>query len=64
MRLTLKYFASLREALGTGGPLEWTPDAEPTWAGSTAFITAAVSGATLSARPQAMTASAGRRSVT
>ena len=30
MRLTLKYFASLREALGTGGVLDWTPDADPT----------------------------------
>ena len=30
MRLTLKYFASLREALGAGGPLQWTPDTEPT----------------------------------
>ena len=30
MKLTLKYFASLRETLGAGGSLEWTPDAEPT----------------------------------
>ena len=30
MRLTLKYFASLREALGAGGALDWTPVAEPT----------------------------------
>ncbi len=30
MRLTLKYFASLREALGPGGVLEWTPEGEPT----------------------------------
>ena len=30
MRLTLKYFASLREALGAGGALDWTPGAEPT----------------------------------
>jgi sulfur-carrier protein len=29
MRLTLKYFASLREALGPGGPLEWSPAGEP-----------------------------------
>jgi molybdopterin synthase sulfur carrier subunit len=28
--VTLKYFASLREALGAGGPLDWTPGAEPT----------------------------------
>jgi len=27
MRLTLKYFASLREALGAGGFVEWTPEA-------------------------------------
>lgn len=25
MQLTLRYFASLREALGPGGPLSWTP---------------------------------------
>jgi molybdopterin synthase sulfur carrier subunit len=33
MKLTLKYFASLREALGPGGALDWTPAAavgEPT----------------------------------
>jgi molybdopterin synthase sulfur carrier subunit len=30
MKLTLKYFASLRETLGTGETLDWTPDAEPT----------------------------------
>ena len=30
MRLTLKYFASLREALGSGGAVEWTPDGDPT----------------------------------
>jgi len=30
VRVTLKYFASLREALGAGGPLDWTPGAEPT----------------------------------
>ena len=30
MQLTLRYFASLREALGPGGPLAWTPDGEPT----------------------------------
>ena len=30
MKLTLKYFASLREALGAGGALDWTPVAEPT----------------------------------
>ena len=38
MRLTLKYFASLREALGAGGPLEWTPDAEPTAAALRAWL--------------------------
>jgi molybdopterin synthase sulfur carrier subunit len=30
VRLTLKYFASLREALGPGGALDWVDDDEPT----------------------------------
>ena len=30
MRLTLKYFASLRETLGPGGAFEWQPAGEPT----------------------------------
>ncbi len=30
MKLTLKYFASLRETLGPGGTLEWQTGAEPT----------------------------------
>lgn len=31
MNLNLRYFASLREVLGPGGPLAWTPaTAEPT----------------------------------
>ena len=30
MKLTLKYFASLRETLGAGGVIEWTPEAAPT----------------------------------
>lgn len=30
MQLTLRFFASLREALGPGGPLTWTPAGEPT----------------------------------
>ena len=30
MKLTLKYFASLREALGSGESVDWTPDAAPT----------------------------------
>ena len=38
MKLTLKYFASLREALGAGGPLEWTPDAAPTAAALRAWL--------------------------
>ena len=38
MRLTLKYFASLREALGAGGPLDWTPAAEPTAAALRAWL--------------------------
>ena len=38
MKLTLKYFASLRETLGAGGSLEWTPDAEPTAAALRAWL--------------------------
>ncbi len=38
MKLTLKYFASLREALGEGGALEWTPGPEPTAAGLRAWL--------------------------
>ena len=38
MKLTLKYFASLRETLGAGGPLDWTPDAEPTAAALRAWL--------------------------
>jgi len=30
MRLTLKYFASLREALGSGSTLDWSLEGEPT----------------------------------
>lgn len=30
MQLTLRFFASLREALGPGGPLTWSPAGEPT----------------------------------
>ena len=30
MKITLKYFASLREALGPGDTLDWQPAAEPT----------------------------------
>ena len=30
MKITLKYFASLRETLGPGGTLDWQPAAEPT----------------------------------
>ena len=30
MKITLKYFASLRETLGPGGTLDWQPVAEPT----------------------------------
>ncbi len=40
MRLTLKYFASLREALGPGGTLEWTPDGAPTAAALRAWLRA------------------------
>jgi len=38
MKLTLKYFASLREALGAGGPLDWTPAGEPTAAALRAWL--------------------------
>ena len=38
MRLTLKYFASLREALGPGGALEWAPEGEPTAAALRAWL--------------------------
>ena len=38
MRLTLKYFASLREALGAGGPVDWTPTGESTAAGLRAWL--------------------------
>jgi molybdopterin synthase sulfur carrier subunit len=38
VKLTLKYFASLRESLGAGGPLDWTPDAEPTAAALRAWL--------------------------
>jgi len=38
VKLTLKYFASLRETLGAGGPLEWTPEAEPTAAALRAWL--------------------------
>jgi molybdopterin synthase sulfur carrier subunit len=40
MRLTLKYFASLREALGAGDALDWTPGAEPTAAALRAWLCA------------------------
>jgi molybdopterin synthase sulfur carrier subunit len=40
MRLTLKYFASLREALGPGEALEWTPSGEPTAAALRAWLSA------------------------
>jgi molybdopterin synthase sulfur carrier subunit len=38
VKLTLKYFASLRETLGAGGPLDWTPEAEPTAAALRAWL--------------------------
>ena len=40
MRLTVKYFASLREALGAGGALDWTPGAQPTAAALRAWLRA------------------------
>jgi molybdopterin synthase sulfur carrier subunit len=38
VKLTLKYFASLRETLGAGGPIEWTPEGEPTAAALRAWL--------------------------
>jgi molybdopterin synthase sulfur carrier subunit len=38
MKLTLKYFASLRETLGAGGAIDWSPDAEPTAAALRAWL--------------------------
>ena len=38
MRLTLKYFASLRETLGPGGTLDWQPTGEPTTAALRAWL--------------------------
>ncbi len=38
MRLELKYFASLRDALGAGGPLDWTPAGAPTAAALRAWL--------------------------
>lgn len=40
MKLTLKYFASLREALGPGGALDWQPAGEPTAAALRAWLRA------------------------
>ena len=38
MRLALKYFASLRESLGAGEALDWTPEGEPTAAALRAWL--------------------------
>ena len=38
MKITLKYFASLREALGPGDTLDWQPTAEPTAAALRAWL--------------------------
>ena len=38
MKLTLKYFASLREALGPGETLAWTPEGAPTAAALRAWL--------------------------
>ena len=40
MRLTLKYFASLRETLGPGGALDWQPEGESTAAALRAWLRA------------------------
>ena len=38
MKLTLKYFASLRETLGAGEAVAWTPEGEPTAAALRAWL--------------------------
>jgi len=38
VKITLKYFASLREALGPGDTLDWQPAAEPTAAALRAWL--------------------------
>ena len=38
MKITLKYFASLRETLGPGGALDWQPAGEPTAAALRAWL--------------------------
>ena len=38
MKITLKYFASLRETLGPGSSIEWQPAAEPTAAALRAWL--------------------------
>ena len=38
MKITLKYFASLRETLGPGDTLDWQPAAEPTAAALRAWL--------------------------
>ena len=40
MKITLKYFASLREALGPGDTLDWQPAGEPTAAALRAWLRA------------------------
>ena len=40
MRLTLKYFASLRETLGPGCTLDWQPEGESTAAALRAWLRA------------------------
>ena len=40
MKLTLRYFASLRESLGAGGQIEWAPGAEATAAALRAWLRA------------------------
>ena len=38
MKISLKYFASLRETLGPGGTLDWHPADEPTAAALRAWL--------------------------
>jgi len=40
VRLHLKYFASLREALGEGGPVDWSPSGDASAAALRAWLRA------------------------
>ncbi len=61
MKLTLKYFASLREALGPGGALDWTPSGTPTAGERRAVISARWSPGSSTARTSAAASMTSRR---